>query len=532
MVRQAGAAGPSTASGDPLGLAGFRRYYRTVRENVWLVLAAVVVCGAVAAVYVAKAPRRYSSTAQMLVSPAPASNTTLFSLPVIHSSTDPTRDSLTAASLITTNQVADAVRSQLRLRTPAASVLKNVQVAPVGQSNLLAVQATAGSAAGAKRLANAVAYQAVAVRTQALHQAIAAILPGLRAQVAGIPVGQRSVPGTVGDQYNQILQLQQANDPTLAVVSPAQLPTAPFSPRTKLSLAAGLLGGLILGLAAAFGWSALDPRLKREEQLREIFQAPILARIPPLRGRKGARPISPEDVPDAGFEGYRTLRTMIAARAAGQPQAYLVTGSMPSEGKTTSAMCLAVALAQGGARVILIEADLRRPTMNEALGLQPDYGTDQVLIGEVPLSRALQPIRVNNVPLKVLSSNRSGVDLADRLSFALARRLIDEAKREAEFVVIDSPPLTTVIDALPLAQHSDEILIVARLGHSRVRKLIELEQLFAAHGTSASGIVLLGVEQSQSDYSYYVPNGDRGEQAMPASRRGRRPWREGTTSSS
>ena len=532
MARQGGAVGPSTAGGDPLGLAVFRRYYRTVRENVWLLVATVVVCMAAAAGYVVKAPRRYSSTAQMLVSPAPASDTTLFSLPVIHSSTDPTRDSLTAASLITTNQVADAVRSQLRMSTPASTVLQNVQVAPVGQSNLLAVQATAGSAAGAQRLANAVADQAVSVRTQALHRAIAAVLPGLRAQVAGLPVGQRSVPGTVGDQYNQLLQLQQANDPTLAVVSPAQLPDAPFSPNTKLSLAAGLLGGLILGIAAAFGWSALDPRLKREEQLREIFRAPILSRIPPLRRRQGSRPINPEDVPDSVFEGYRTLRTMITARAAGEPQAYLVTGSMPSEGKTTSAMCLAVALAQGGAGVILIEADLRRPTMNEALGLRPDHGTDQVLIGEVPLSRALLPIRVNNVPLKVLTSNRSGVHLADRLSFARAQRLIDEAKREADFVVIDSPPLTTVIDALPLAQHADEILIVARLGHSRVRKLIELEQLFAANGTSASGIVLLGVEQSQSDYSYYVANGDQGGQATSDARRARRASREGTTRSS
>jgi non-specific protein-tyrosine kinase len=508
---------PGADRGAPPGprhAEGISKYYRTLRENVLLIVACVVVCVAAAGIYVAVAPRTYTAQAELLVSPAPSSDNTLFGLPVLHATADPTRDVLTAATLVTTTQVANAVIDQLNLHTTPGEVLQHITVTPIAQSNLLAVQATASTPEGAQKLANAFATQVVAVRTDALHKAIAAIIPGLQAQVAALPPAQRNGAGTLGDQLSQLQQLQSSNDPTLSVASLADLPTAPSSPRTKLALAAGLFGGLILGIAAAFAWSALDPRVKREEQIRDVLRAPILARIPQVRARRRPRPLVPDELPFQAIEGYRTLRTMLTSRAGGQPQALLVTGSAPSEGKSTTALCLAVALAQGGSRVILIEADLRRPTFSGVLGLDPQYSTDQVLINEVTLEEALVPVKIDGAPLRVLASYRAGVELADRLSVAVARRLVADAKQLADVVVIDSPPMTTVIDALPLAQFSDEILVVARLGHSRVGKLIELDELFRAHGTYATGVVLVGVDNKQYGYSHYYSEaqGPRGEQ--------------------
>jgi len=491
-----------------LAISGFRRYMRTLREHLLLVVACTVATVAAAAVYVKTAPRKYQSTAELYVAPAPVSDNILAGLPVIHSSGDPTSDVLTASSLITTTEVAIAVVAALHLHATPGDILAQIQATPIGQSNLVGVQADASSAVVAEELANAFAKQVIVVRTAAVHAAIAQILPGLRDQVAALAPAQRNGPGSLGQQLSELKGLQTRNDPTLYVVAPAELPASPYSPRTKLALAAGLLGGLILGIGAAFAWTALDPRLKREEQLQDLIRVPILARIPRVRTKPKPRPLRPDELPFPALEGYRTLRTILAVRAEGEARAYLVTGSAPSEGKTTTSMGLALALAQGGARVILIEADLRRPTLSNALGLEPRFGTDQVLIGEVSLAEALLPVKIDGTPLRVLASHRSGVELADRLSFAVARRLIEDAKQLADFVVIDSPPITTVIDALPLVQFADEILVVVRLDHSRLRKLVELDELFRAHGKYASGIVLVGVEAPHDGYGYYNSEGE------------------------
>ncbi len=190
--------------------------------------------------------------------------------------------------------------------------------------------------------------------------------------------------------------------------------------------------------------------MRREEQVRELLKGvPVLARIPQVGRRKSPGPLIPNDLSLPALEAYRTLRTSLATRASGKPQAYLLTGCAPSEGKTTSAISLAVALAQGGGRVILIEADLRRPRIAASLGLTPEIGTEQVLSGESTLRDALMPIWFDSTPLHVLPARGAGAGLADRLSFAVAQHLITAAKEQADFVVIDSPPLTAVIDALP-----------------------------------------------------------------------------------
>jgi capsular exopolysaccharide synthesis family protein len=491
-------------------MQGFRRYYQPIREHLLMVVACVVVAVGAATAYVVTATKKYSAQAELLVSPAPATDTTLVGLPVIHESGDPTQDVLTAASLVTTNEVARQVIVTLGLHTTPTSLLNQIQASPIGQSNLVGIQATATSSQEARRLANATANQMIAVRTSAMHAAIANELPGLRVQAAGEPVSVRDQPGGLGETISQLQNLMSTNDPTLALASAAELPTAPFSPRKKLALLAGLFAGLILGIGAAFAWSALDPRIQREEQIRNLLHVPILARIPLVRTKGKAQPLTPEELPVPALEGYRTVRTILAVRAEGAPKAYLVTGTAPSEGKTTTAMGVAIALAQGGGRVVLIEADLRRPTIGAALGLKPEYGTEDVLIGEVTLAEALLPVRIDGTPMRVLASRRSGVELADRLSFAIARRLIHDAKAHADFVVIDSPPIMTVIDALPLAQLSDEILVVVRMGESRLNKLVELDELFRAHGTYASGLVLVGGAASRDGYNYYYAESSEG----------------------
>jgi capsular exopolysaccharide synthesis family protein len=482
---------------------GLLRYVQIIREHLLLIVACTVVAVGVAVAYVKIAPKSYQAQSTLLVLPASTDDPVLADLPIIHQSADPTQDILTGASLVTTNEVAVAVRSALRLTTGPGALLGDVQANPIGETDLVAVQATASSPQLAQRLANAFAAQTIVTRTDAMHLELTSVISGLEIEVAALPQSQRYGVGTIGNQLLEARNLLHSNDPTIAIAAPASLPSGPSSPHSKLSIAAGLIGGLVIGIGAAFLLHVLDPRLRREEQLRDLLDIPALARIP-REHRSAKRPLLPHEMSLAAREAHRTLRTTLTARGStATARAFLITGSAPSEGKSTTAIGLAVALANGGGRVILIEADMRRPTFASLLSLDVRYGTEAVLIGEVDLEEALVPVRFEGTSLRVLAAQYAGSTMADRLSPRIAGKLIEDAKAISDFVVIDSPPLTAVIDALPLAQFADEVVIVARLGHSKIGKVVELADLLVQYGAAASGFVLVGEAPRRLSGGYY-----------------------------
>jgi Mrp family chromosome partitioning ATPase len=491
---------PVGASNQP----ALKQYWATLRSHPLIILACIVLGLIGAGAYVELAPKTYTAQAEMLENAASSSDAALSSLPVLHASGDPAEDALTAASLVTTTPVAHAVIATLHLHTTPAALLGHISAAPLGQSELVAIQANASSPTLAQSLANAFLNQTIAVGTAQMHAAIAQILPSIKAQVAAIPPAERYGPGSLGQELAELENLQISKDPTLSVAAPASLPSGPSSPDKKLALIAGLLGGILLGVGAAFAYAAVDPRLRSEEQLRATLpQSPVLARIPAVRARRRSGPLIPAELGPPAHEGYRTLRGALTASARGRPQAVLLTGSAPSEGKTTSAICLAYVLAQGGARVVLIEADLRRPQLAAALHLTLRHGTEDVLIAAATLSEALVPVWVEDRPVRVLAARHAGVELADRLAYGPVGKLVSEARELADFVVIDSPPLTAVADALSLAQLTDRVLVVARLGHSRLNGLEKLAALLREHSVPAPGLVLVGADRQAGSGYYY-----------------------------
>jgi capsular exopolysaccharide synthesis family protein len=513
------------------GQAGFARYWRVLREHLKLVVACVLVAGLAAAAYTHVATRKYQAQAQLLISPIDATNSFTVGLPVLHSSADPTRDALTAASLITTPQVADAVNSALHLHQPSGQLLGAVTATPLGQSSLISVQATSTSALEAQQIANQFTRQVIRLRTAALHAVLAQEIPGLSAQLAAETPAQRNGNGTLAAELSQLELLARSPDPTIALAATAGLPPAPYTPRTKLVIAAGLLAGLLIGIGAAFLFDTLDPRLRREEQLRDIFDLRTLVRVPivkrlGLRRRRRSAPMLPTQLNPAGVEAYRRLRLVLTVASRGS-QAFLVTSSDPSEGKTTSAINLAASIAKGGKSVVLIEADLRRPTISRLLSLNVKHGTEHVAFGRNKLSNALISTQIDKAKVRVLAVQSPRPLLAAKLSFDIAQRLITEAKELADFVVIDSPPIAAVADALPLAEFSDEVIVVARLGVSRLSKLAELRDLLHDQGSPPSGLVLIGGNPPRGAYEYnYGPSETQaGLSAAPDSVRLQRPTR-------
>jgi len=156
--------------------------------------------------------------------------------------------------------------------------------------------------------------------------------------------------------------------------------------------------------------------------------------------------------------------------------------------------------------VILIEADLRRPSIGRALGMEPKHDLMDVILDQAPLEDALEPVEgyENFSVLLARDPGEGGAPFADGLFLPTARTLLERAKEQADFVLVDSPPLTEVIDGLALAEHADELLLVIRLGRSLQSRVIQLAELLAQHGIEPVGIAVVGVPPSESASDYYV----------------------------
>ncbi len=491
------------------------RFWSIITEHVKLIVACMLVATAVAVVYTRLAPRRYSAEAQMLVSPASAADSVLANLPVLHETSDPTRDMLTAAGLVATPQVAQAAINALNLKKTPSALLADVTATPIGNSNLLAIQAVANSATEAQRLANEFTLQVIATRTAALHAAEATLIPELKAQIAAESPAERVANASLSAELSELQQLNGGPDPTITLAAPAALPLAPYTPRTKLAIVAGLIAGLVLGVGGAFLVDAVDPRLRREDQLREMFNARILAIVPRdsrrryRRRRSSSGPLLPGEFSFGVHESFRSLRTFVAARASGGSRAVLLTGSAPGEGKTTSAVGLAAALAQGGASVILIEADFRRPVIARALHIDLAYGTEHVAAGVIDLAHALTTVEFDHAEVHVVAVQTPNDHVSELLTFDFAQRLIDESKALADFVVIDSAPVTAVVDALPLVRFVDDVLIVSRLGVSKLARVAELCDLLNDYGMPPQGFVVVSDAPMHGSLYYSAAAGQR-----------------------
>jgi uncharacterized protein involved in exopolysaccharide biosynthesis len=286
---------------------GLSRYLQTIRERIWIVAVAVVVTTLVAIIYVATAAKTYEAEAGILVTPVPPEAELLVRVGLISGSADPVRDIQTIARLVATNEVAEQAQEALsdvpEAQGSAQDLLRHVSAEPVAESNIVAVTASAGTPDDAAAIANAVADALIEQRTGELHRRVEQQLELLQTRIDADPTASG-----LAQQATQLEGLLTSQDPTLQIASEAVPPTRQTSPRPVLSVAGGLLAGLVLGIAAAFAYQAIDPRLRREDQLRRLYRLPILARVPKEARRRSDRPLAPGVLSPAASEAYRTLR--------------------------------------------------------------------------------------------------------------------------------------------------------------------------------------------------------------------------------
>src|SRR3954447_6663900 len=405
---------------------GLKRYVETIRERIWLVVIVLAVTTGAAALYVATAQKTYDAEAQLLITPTPATDPVLASLGLLVESSDPTRDVETATQLVKTPQVAALVKSTLHSPDSTQALLDKVTADPVAQSNLVAITASANSPGEARDLANAFADSVVKERTTAFQDEVNARIQQLQGSAVS------------GKDAQELQALQGAPDPNFRVSTRAETPTEPASPRPVLSIAAGIFAGLVLGIGGAFLSQTLDPTLRREAQLRRLYRLPILARVPREPGLRGNRsPLAPKRLSSATAEAYRTLRATIAARHVETTtgQVILVTGPSAGGGESTTALNVASSLAQTGKEVILIEADLRRPSLGPALETRPTKGgVVSVLVEKTRLATALTTSKTYGPNLRVLLADQTGGWVTDLFSIPAADQMIKDARRLADYV--------------------------------------------------------------------------------------------------
>lgn len=307
---------------------------------------------------------------------------------------------------------------------------------------------------------------------------------------------------------------------SLSIIKPATAPTSPSSPNTRLNLVLGLVSGLGLGVCAALLRTNLDNRIRGESDLRRVTALPLLGAISfdqeatkkPLLTETGQQ--SPR------AESFRQLRTNLQfTNVSGRAKTIVVTSSVPGEGKSTTATNLAIALAQAGQTVCLVDADLRRPMVNEYLGIDRSVGLTTALVGRADVNDLLQPWGEDN--LYVLASGQIPPNPSELLGSEEMQGLIGGLEHAFDVVVIDAPPLLPVTDAAVLSQFVGGIVIVAsaqRVTHHEIEKSLHALEMV---GANVLGVVLNRLPAKGPDayaYGYYGP-GRASESAASATTR-------------
>ena len=303
------------------------------------------------------------------------------------------------------------------------------------------------------------------------------------------------------------------------IVDPASTPTAPSTPNIPRNLMMSLALGLVGGLSLAFILESRDNTVHSLEQVRVITALPSLAVIP-LSFRSSSRslslPLAKGLAHSAGAvaatrpkseiaEAYRALRTSILLSKTGRSaKVLMVTSALPQEGKTTTSVNLAIVLAQQGARVLLIEADMRRAGISHILHLKSDIGLSTIL-GEVNIPDPEEAIlSVPDVPnLKVLPAGPVALHPSEMLSSPRMRDLLQSLEPEFDHIIIDTPPVLSVTDAALLSALADSTLLVIRAGVTSRAALRRAHDVLAHVDARIMGVILNAADFNEPDRSYY-----------------------------
>ncbi|MGH8984758.1 MAG: polysaccharide biosynthesis tyrosine autokinase [Acidimicrobiia bacterium] len=324
------------------------------------------------------------------------------------------------------------------------------------------------------------------------------------------------------DSFQRAITATQQGGPE--VLAEAEVPESPINKTPVRNGVAGLALGVLLGVALAFLREYLDDSVKTKEDLERASGLTVVGLIPELpdwKNRKATPLIALSQPRSHASEAYRTVRTSLEFLGLEHPiSSVQVTSALAAEGKTTTLSNLAATFAKGGQRVIVLCCDLRRPRVHEFFGLDNRVGFTSVLLGETPLSDAIQDVASEAVPLRLVASGPLPPNPAELLSSNRAASVIEALHERCDLLLIDSPPVVPVTDALVLAGLVDAVLLVGDSGSTTKRSLARAVELLRQVDAPLVGAVLNGVG-ARTEYGYEYGKDYYAYHAEPTSKRSR-----------
>lgn len=329
------------------------------------------------------------------------------------------------------------------------------------------------------------------------------------------PVRARDIANALSDEF--VVMISELETPAgggrpdsrVVVEQRASIPEKPVTPKTVLNIAIGLMAGLLLGIGLAILRGLLDNTVKDRETIEEITGSGLVGVIPFDKERRKDAAISFDSDNSAIAEAFRKLRTNLQFLAVDDPpRVIVVTSSMPNEGKTTTAINIALALAEADHNVVLVGGDMRRPKLEDYLGLIEEVGFSTVLAGRASLEDTLQKTRFPR--LTVLASGAIPPNPSELLGSLAAKKLLDELRAKFDYVVIDSSPLLAVTDGAILAAGADGVLVMVRFGETKREHLVQAVGSLEDVGARLLGAVLtMTPTRAGGTYTYYGSYGER-----------------------
>lgn len=487
------------------------RVLRVLRGRIGMIALCTVLVTASAIAFSLSQQKLYSSGAGLLFRDAQLDQK-LFGSSTLPPSTDPAREEATNVNLVGLQAIAQRTAVALGGGATAASVAGKTSVAGEGQSNIVQVTAVDPNPRVAANLANTYAEQFIAFRRDADRAKIAGAQQLVRGQLNRLQsLGQAGTQNYAqlqsrAEELGILASLQTGN---AELVQPAQPATSPSSPQTRRNTIVAFLVGLLLGVALALLLERLDRRIKDVAELEEIYSLPVLCDIPESQA------LSSEQAGDMhGFavaESFRMLRARLRYfNIDREIRSLMVTSVGPAEGKTTVAQNLAAAAAStGSTRVLLLEADLRRPRLAGNLGLSTAPGLAEILTHGISLDDVIQRLTLaegdatrDEKTLDVIVAGMNPPNPAELLESEKMGELLDRLAAIYDLVIIDTPPAGLIADVIPLMSRVGGIVIVSSVGRSTRDGATRFREQLTQLDAPLLGVIANRVKQRRGG-SYY-----------------------------
>ena len=312
--------------------------------------------------------------------------------------------------------------------------------------------------------------------------------------------GERHVYNALLQQEKEMRVISNSRANNVQLMDAAEVPGGPYTPNHGRDWLMALVLGLALGVAFAYTIEYLDDTLKIPDDITRRLKLPLLGLVPAVSGSRVPMLLNP--VPHDFGEAFRSLRTsLVFTNGTDGNRMIAVTSSQPLEGKTTTACNLAVALALGGARVMLIDADMRRPGLHRTMGLPNDVGLSHVLTGQGRIRDAVQ--RTSDPNLYVMTAGRTPPNPSELLSSARMKHLIANLKTSPfDWVIIDTPPVLAVTDAVIVAPYVAGLVFVVGSEMTRRAHAERAIEMIQSGKPNIIGAVLNRVDLNRNKYYY------------------------------